>query len=245
VPGAIRQEKLRHECEDLAGTGPISWAGQLAAISAYAATLLGPARYLICDTGGTGVRAGRFSVSEGTVRIEATHAEDAGGWRDFDAGIRAEPRGAGLPADWYEQAKARQSRARRVFKRAAEYPDEALSTRVYEIAGPFGLIDSNAGQLIGCFAPTLQRLRAATAAVLGAARPDRVVLTGGLCWLPLAAQGIADSTGVEPTVLGLDATARGAMLFATGRLASLSPRDASRSACQHTACETVSWRRSA
>jgi hypothetical protein len=212
VSGATLQEQVRHECEDLAGTGPVIWAGQLAAVSALAATLHGPARYLVCDVGGTGVRAGMFGVSEGTVRIEAIHAEDGGGWRDFDAAVRATPLGAGLPADWYKQAEKGQSRASRVFDHAAEVPEEALDNWVYRIDE----ISLTARQVIGWFGPTLQRLHAALTAVLGAARPDRVVLTGGLGWLPLALRGIAESTGAEAEVLKPDAPAHGALLFARG-----------------------------
>src|ERR1700678_4094092 len=56
LAGASLQEDVRHECEDVAGTGPVTWTGQLAAVAALTAGRRG-GRYLVCDVGGSGVRA--------------------------------------------------------------------------------------------------------------------------------------------------------------------------------------------
>jgi hypothetical protein len=216
VPGAAAQEDVRHECEDVAGTGPVIWAGQLAAVSAYAALLHGPARYLVCDVGGTGVRAGVFAVADGTVRNEATRAEAGGGWLDFDAALRAKL-GPGLPADWYEQVAEQNPKAYMVFEDAARSPAKFMCATAYRIIGPAGdVLRVSAQDVTDSFAPTLQRLREAVAAVLGGTRPGRVVFTGPLSWLPLAQRAIANSAGAEPEPLGLCAAARGALLFARG-----------------------------
>jgi hypothetical protein len=231
VSGAARQEDVRHEFEDVAGTGVVGWAGQLAAVSAFAATSRGQGRYLVCDLGGTGVRAGVFSVSDGTVQIAATHAEDGGGWRDFDAAVRAAlPPGqsSGLPATWYTQAMTREKEARAVlvFEEVRGGDEDSLDTRVYRIAGAAGDIALTARVVIDSFAPTQRRLRAAITAVRGDTRPDHIVLTGGLGWLPLAASSAASAAGLgsggtgaagaKPEVLGPEAAARGALLFVRG-----------------------------
>lgn len=88
--GAAAQEALWHECAEELKYAQVLWAGQLAAACIAAAH--GAGRYLVCDIGVTGTRAGMFSVAAGAVRIEATHAEADGGWRVFDAEVRA-----GLP----------------------------------------------------------------------------------------------------------------------------------------------------
>ena len=229
--GAARQEEVRHECEDVARTGRADWAGQLAAASASAAVAHGEGRYLTCDIGGTGVRAGVFSVSGGTVRIEATHTESGGGWREFDAAVRAalpSSQSSGLPAVWYEQAATREkgARAALVLEEAVAGHHDALDTRVYRITGADGDIPLTARVVIDSFAPTERRLRAAVAAVRGDTHPDHVVLTGGLSWLPLAAlcaasaagleSGRTGTMGVKPVVLSPEAAARGALLFARG-----------------------------
>jgi hypothetical protein len=219
--GASRQEDVRHECEEVARAGPITWTGQLAAVAALTARR--PGRYLVCDVGGSGVRAGRFGVANGTVSIEATHTEAGGGWRDFDAAIRT-GLPAGLPGTWYEQAIVQAGRAGMVLADAAASPGEFGDTRVYRISGPGVDIGLTARRVIDSFAPTRQRLQTAIQAVTGAGRPDGVVLTGGLSWLPLAVRAIAVTVGTTPQVAGCDAAARGAMLFARGA-ARLAPPD--------------------
>jgi hypothetical protein len=215
--GASLQEDVRHEGEDVAGAGPIIWTGQLAAVAALTATQRGRGRYLVCDVGGTGVRAGMFSVSDETVEIMATHAADGGGWRDFDAAICARTP-ARLPGTWYEQAAGQERRASMVLEDAAASPEEFGETRVYRIAGPGGDIDLTARYMIDRFTPTLRRLRAAIEAVTDAGQPEGVVLTGGLSWFPLTARAIAESAGAAPLTVGLDAAARGALLFAHGKI---------------------------
>jgi hypothetical protein len=216
VAGAGRQEDVRYECEDVAGTGPVVWTGQLAAVAALTAGQHGRGRYLVCDLGGSGVRAGMFDVSDGTVQIVSTHTADGGGWADFDAAIRSAVTGTGLPVTWYEQAAGQELRASMVLEDAAMSPGEFADTRVYRISGPGGNIDLTASQVTGCFAPTLQRLRAAIGAVTGAGLPESVVLTGGLSWLPLGVRVVADAVGITPQRSGPDAPARGALLFACG-----------------------------
>jgi hypothetical protein len=241
--GAASQEELRHECEDGARTGRVGWAGQLAAVSAFAAADRGPGRYLVCDVGGTGVRAGLFTVSGATVRVEATHAEAGGGWREFEAALRADLRSSGsasaLPANWYEQAldPADAERAAVVLEEAVTTGrDDALETRVYGIVGAGPVIGLTAGRLIRGFEQTERRLRAAVTAIRGGPRPDHVVLTGGLGWFPLAARtaviaaGVAsagigpmgDAPGDGAVVVGVGAAAQGALLFARGDV-SLTP----------------------
>ena len=220
--GASGQEDVRYECEDVAGAGPVTWTGQLAAVAALTAQERG--RYLVCDVGGSGVRAGLFGVADGTVSIEATHAEDGGGWRDFEAAIRS-GLPAGLPDTWYEQAVMQEDRASMVLADAAAAPEEFGDTRVYRISGPAGDVDLTARRVIDSFAPTRHRLQAAIQAVTGAGRPDGVVLTGSLSWLPLAAQAIAAAVGTAPEVTGCDAAARGALLFARGEVRLAPPDD--------------------
>jgi hypothetical protein len=234
--GAASQEDVRHECEDVARTGQVGWTGQLAAVSAFAAVTHGPGRYLSCDVGGTGVRAGVFTVSGATMAIEAIHAEPGGGWRDFDAAVRAGLPPAlapALPATWYEQAVAAKIAARAVFvfeEALSTGQDDELDTQVYQIAGPGAVVDLSARLLIESFEPTQRRLQAAVTSVCGGKPPDHVVLTGGLGWLPLAARtaaiaarvaaepGImsADPPGDVAVVFGPDAAARGALRFARG-----------------------------
>jgi hypothetical protein len=184
VVGATRQEEVRHECEDQAKIGQVGWAGQLAAASTFAAASCGQGRYLVCDIGGTGVRAGMLSVSGSAVRIEATHAEAGGGWLEFDAAVRAAlPReqAARLPITWYEQAaREKQDRAVMVLAAALSGIEEELDTPVYRITGTGDDMVLTAGTLIDAFAPAELRLRTAIAAVRGDARPERAVLAGGL-----------------------------------------------------------------
>jgi molecular chaperone DnaK (HSP70) len=188
-------------------------------VAALTARQRGDGRYLVCDVGGSGVRAGVFEVSDGNVEIVATHTADGGGWRDFDAAIRSGI-DARLPGTWYEQAVGQDRRASMVLEDAVASPEEFGDTRAYRISGPSGDIDITAGQVIDGFAPTLRRLRTAIEAVTGAGCPEGTVshsvVTGGLSWLPLTARAIADSAGAAPLVAGLDVAARGALLFARG-----------------------------
>jgi hypothetical protein len=104
-----------------------------------------------------------------------------------------------------------------VLKDAVAAPEDYGDTRVYRITGPDGPVDLSARNVIESFAPTLERMRSAIAAVTPAGRPDGgVVLTGGLSWLPLATRMISDLAGTVPLRAGLDAAARGALLFARG-----------------------------
>lgn len=211
--GAALLEDVRHECEDQAGAGPVTWTGQLAAVAALIVKARGGGRCLVCDAGGDGVRAGTFDVSGPQVKIVATQAAAGGGWRDFDALIRSTVP-AGLPATWFEQAAGQGRRARIVLGDAAESPEELQDARVYRISGAGADLDLTARQLIDSFAPTAERIRDCVRAVTSARAPDVVVLTGGLGWLPLAARAIAGVAEATPMVTGVDAAARGALLFA-------------------------------
>jgi hypothetical protein len=220
VTGAGRREDVRHECEEVAGTGPVTWAGQLAAVAALIAGR-GGGDYLVCEVGGTGVRAGSFRLSDGTVDILRTRADSGGGWRDFDVAIRAAVAArwpqARLPEDWGEQAAGQQSRARLVLADYAASPEDVEETHVYRIAGTGSDVDLLAGDVTNSFAPTGRQLRTVIEAVAGAARPDVVVLAGALGWLPLTVRAVADATGTSPVLAGPDAVARGALLFARGQ----------------------------
>ena len=225
---AARLEEMRQEGGTTVRAGGLAWTGQLAASCAFAASLApeaGQRRYLVCDVGGTGVRAGLFSVSAAVVRVEAVHAERGGGWRDFDNAVRAalpDAQAARLPADWYKQATVtaeRRARADQVFRNVAAGAEDELETSAYRITVADDRIPLTARTLIGAFEPTRQRLDAAVTAVLpGGTVPDQVVLVGGLGWLPLAAHTAvrAGNTAGTPVVLGTEAAARGALLFAQG-----------------------------
>jgi hypothetical protein len=165
------------------------------------------------------VRAGMFAVGDAHVQVIDTHSEDGGGWRDFDAAIRSEV-AAGLPEAWYEQARTvqQEDRAKAVLEDAARSPEEYADTRVYRISGQGGKIDVSARLLTESFAPTARLLRIAVEAVTGTERPERVVIVGGLSWLPLATCAVADATGATPVMAGLDAAAQGALLFARGEV---------------------------
>jgi len=223
--GGVVQETVRHECADQLKHAQVSWTGQLAAAAASAAAAHGSGRYLVCDLGGTGIRAGLFSVSAAAVRVEAVHAEAGGGWREFDAEVRAGlPQSPALPASWSRQAAAaNQDQAARAFAAALGGTGRELATTVYRIAGPDGDIVLTAGWLIEAFTPTAERLEAVITAVQGDVRPDHVVLTGGLSWLPLAAHALALVAGTAPLAIGPNAAARGALLFARGDAALVPP----------------------
>lgn len=225
--GAIVQETVRHECTRQLKDAQVLWAGQLAAVAAYAAAVRGSGRYLVCDIGGTGIRAGTFSVSAGAVRVEAVHAEADGGWREFDAEVRVGlPQSPPLPPDWYEQAAHHnQARVVKALEAALGGAEGGLAATVYRITGPDGDILLEAGRLIEAFAPTQERLEAAIAAVRGRVRPDHVVLAGGLSQLPLAPRAAGIATDTAPLVADPDAAARGALMFARGDAALVPPGD--------------------
>lgn len=216
--GAIAQETVRYECTGQLKDAQVLWAGQLAAVAAYAAAARGPGRYLICDIGGTGIRAGTFSVSAGAVRVEAVHAEEDGGWRGFDAEVRVGlPQSPPLPADWYEQAARHdQDHVVKVLDAALGGSKGELAATVYRITGPDGDILLEASRLIEAFTPTRERLEAAIAAVRSRVPPDHVVLAGGLSQLPLAPLAAGIATDTAPLVADPDAAARGALMFARG-----------------------------
>jgi hypothetical protein len=231
--GGRKQEALRQIAEDEFMLGPVTWAGQLAAVAALAASREDaagpdPRRYLVCDAGATGVRVALCEVSAApgaryAVRQVGVHAVAGGGWRDFDDAVRTET-GAGTDPGletWYEQAMAQAKRARMVFDRAESAPD-FLAARIYTLTGAGASYELTGAQAARCFAPTAARIKAGVAAVLagaGRASADEgsaltTVLTGGLAWFPLAAATLSESSGCAPLILRLEAAARGALLLA-------------------------------
>jgi len=215
--GAIAMETLRHECAAELKNTQVLWAGQLAAAAASAAAH-GAGRYLVCDIGVAGTRAGTFSVATGAVRVEATHAEAEGGWRAFDTEVRVGlPQSPPLPATWYEQAAERdQARPTAMLDAALSGTAAERAATVYRITGPDGDVVLSAGRLIEGFEPVKEPLEAAILAVRGRVPPDHVVLSGGLSWLPLAMRAAVTAAGAAPLMAGPNAAARGALLFARG-----------------------------
>jgi hypothetical protein len=213
--GTTAQESLRHACEDELGMARIIWTGQLAAVAAATARHRGPGRYLVCDIGAAGVRTAALDVADAVIRILAAHSASGGGWRDFDACLRCgtdedDP----LPADWWSAAE-QDRRARAVLPRAVSSAGYR-ETPAYTFPGPHGDRDLLAGQVIDCFAPTEQHIRAGAAQALDSGPADVAVLTGGLGTFPLASTVLADATGIIPIVEDPGAAARGALLFARG-----------------------------
>jgi hypothetical protein len=219
--GAQRQEALRYLAEDQFGLTRVAWVGQLASVAALAASQRGfaePGRYLVCDIGGRGVRVAACEVTDRTVHQLAVHDAPGGGWLDFDAAIRTTLRADSDPglATWYLSAIAQARRARLVFDRARNAP-EFRDARAYSLTGGAGSYELTAGQAADCFAPTADRIRTGSAAVLGGAAPTVAVLTGGLAWFPQAHQAIAGAARATPAVLGPEAAALGALLLAGGQ----------------------------
>jgi hypothetical protein len=228
VGGAYRHEAFRHVVEDELGVAAVSWVSQLSAVAALAATLRrssGPATYLVCDVGGTGVRAALCEVNGQEIRPLATDTASGGGWQEFSGALRAAlPAGGALDLEsWYLTAPQQQARAALVLAEAATDP-AFRDARAYSLPGSGEGYDLTAGQLIDGFASTAERLRHAISAVLGGMRPTVAVLTGGLAWFPLAAQAVAGGAGIQPEILDPQAAAYGALLLARGtmRLPSIS-----------------------
>ena len=224
--GAWRQEELRCLAEDQFGLTRVSWTGQLAAVAALAASrreFAEPGRYLVCDIGGGGVRVGACEVTGRIVRPLAVHDAPGGGWRDFDAAIRTMLRAEADPAlaTWYRSATDQAKRAALVFDQASSDPD-FLDARAYSLTGTCSRYDLTARQAAECFAPTMDRIRTGTAAVLNGAVPAVTVLTGGLAWFPQAHRAMAEVTGTAPDVLGPEAAVLGTLLLAGGQ-AQLAP----------------------
>jgi len=215
VAGTAALETLRQACAQGLGIGRVTWTGQLAAVAAQAAGRHGPGRYLVCDIGASGVRTAALDVTDGTVRILAADHASGGGWRDFDASVRALCPGGELPADWYRLAmdQNQERRARALFSRVTSTPGLRESP-VYT----FGECRLLTGQVADCFAPTGERVLAGAERVLGGAPADIAVLTGGLGWFPLASLVLAETAGITPVTEEPAAAARGALLFARGTM---------------------------
>jgi hypothetical protein len=235
VAGGRNLEALRRAATEDLGLTRVGWAGQLAAVTALAAAdraqpgtsppmpSAGPGarrtfaagRYLACDVGALGVRVACCEVTPTGIRQLAVHDAPGGGERDFDASIRTAIGGADDPglAEWYKEALGQGRRARLVFERAKDDP-HYLAARVYALLGADDGYELTAAQAAACFSATADRIRAGVAAVLGGVVPDAVTLSGGLAWFPLAADVLAEAAGMAPTVMGLDAAARGALLLA-------------------------------
>jgi len=219
VDGTVALESLRQACEEL-GMTRVTWAGQLAAVAALTSRRRGPGRYLVCDIGAAGVRTAVLDVTEQAVQVVAAQSASGGGWRDFDASIRALPHP--VPADWQRQAADQDRRARAVFGRVASDPGVRESP-VYTFTGPDGDRRLLTGQVADCFAPTAERIQSGAAHVLAGRTVEVAVLTGGLGWLPLAAVILAEAAGAIPVAETPDAAARGALLFARGTVQLAAP----------------------
>lgn len=219
VAGSTAQEALRHACQDELGNAQLTWTGQLAAVAALVAERNGPGQYLACDVGADGVRTALLDVAGPVVRIVTAQDAPGAGWRGFDAALRGQlpDTGQPLPADWYRSAKSQDRRARAVLSRARSAPAWRESP-AYTVIGPGGEFSLLAGQVLDCFAPTEQRIRAGVAQVPGGGPLAAVVLTGGFGWFPLAAQVLTEVTGANVVVEGPAAAARGALLFARGSM---------------------------
>jgi hypothetical protein len=232
VAGTTTQEEARHLAADEYGAGPLRWAGQLAAVAALTARDRGPGRYLLCDVGASAVRVVSAEVDAPgggaplVVTTLAAHHAD-GGWREFDASLRARlsTDGRRLPTDWYKHATTEQEthRARVTLSRA--FRDERFGdTRAYSIAGTDGG-GIFAAELLDCFTAIGNALAAGIATVSRGRRPDVTVLTGGFGWFPLVAHAATEATGMAaatgnqggPVVKPATGAAEGALLFASGQ----------------------------
>ena len=217
VGGAAAHEAMRHAVEYDIGRA-ITWVGQMSAVAALAAEdpeLAGSGECLVCDVGGTGVRAGLFDISGRIVRPICVAGSDGGGWADLDAAIRSAPGmdADELPADWF--ASARHQRAGLLLKQAKADPGYR-DAPVYSFPGRDGVRDVTAGWLLDHFEPAVKRIRALIADVVGQHSPATAVLAGGMATFPPVAEVVADGAGVAPAVLGADAAVRGALSVASG-----------------------------
>jgi hypothetical protein len=214
-------EDIRHACEGELGMTRVILVGQLAAVAASCARQRDPGRYLVCDIGYSGVRAGSFTVTGSTVRTDMAIGQDGGGWSEFDRTVRAIVGGDPLPEDWYVQALAESDRAAEVFENAAASPDH-WDDRAYRLAGRREH-RITARQMMDCFAPVRERMAAAVTAAIDVGPPGTVVLTGGLGWFPLARFLLRDMTGLEAMVTGPDEAVRGALGLARGEASVAQP----------------------
>jgi hypothetical protein len=196
-------------------------------VAALTARDHGPGRYLVCDIGAAGVRVAALDVADSTVRTVAVHASGDGGWREFEASVRALLTGAGdpLPPDWYLGLSGDDEvrRARFLFGRVASNPG-AKESPVYTLAGPHGPLRLLAGQLIDCFAATREEVQAGLARALASGPADVMVLAGGLGWLPLAEMLLAEHAAAASVVVAEpEAAASGALLLASGTVQQAAP----------------------
>lgn len=215
VSGALAYEKVRHACEDEYGIERITWAGQMAAVAASCSGQRGQGNYLVCDIGYAGVRAGSFTVGDGTVRTTLVMHADGCGWSDFDRSVRGAVGDDPLPHDWYTQAAQQADRAGEVFKNAAASPDHE-DDRAYRLTGQREH-RLTARQMMDCFAPVREALGACVTAAAGAGWSGTVVLTGGLGWFPLAGLTVSEAArtaAADIVVTRPDEAVRGALLFA-------------------------------
>ena len=117
-----------------------------------------------------------IEVADAVIRIMAAAGADGGGWHDFDTAVRAQvPEGRQLPADWYRLVADQDRRARTVLNQAA-VSARYRETPVTDLAAPHELL---AGQLVDCFAPVEQRLRAAATRVLQGSAAEMAVRPAG------------------------------------------------------------------
>jgi hypothetical protein len=223
VAGVTAVEDIRHLVEDELGLAPVTWAGQLAAVTAATVEEHGTGRYLLCDIGASQVRVA-VTETDGTALSTVAARATSGGWRDLDAalGTLLSADGRRLPADWHSQTEHRAGRARLVLDRAATDPDFA-DTPVYAIRDP-GIASASVteifpAELAECFTSVRQRLAEDIIAVTAGRSPDVGLLTGGgVGWFPLATVVMSQAVGIVPKPAPPTAAARGALRFALGEM---------------------------
>lgn len=221
VAGGQAYEEFRHVVEDEMGLAELSWIGHAPAVTAAAADRwpdAGDGRYLICDIGGSGVRAAVCEVTGQEIRLVAACAAVGDGEQEFGTrALAAAQAESDLgPAGWHAQIR-QQPRLALVLERAVADPS-FLDTPACTLVGANRSYGLTGGQLVDSFAPTAERLRAGISAVLAGERPAVAVLTGGLGWFPLAARAVAEAAGVAPKIADPQAAAAGALLVCRGVL---------------------------
>ncbi len=196
-------------------------------MAACAADQAGPSAQglcLVCDLGGTGIRAGAFMIDGTTVHQVGTDTAPGGGAASFDAAIRAGLGGASMPPpeQWFDLAASqheraevllRQAKASKAFHKAIVYKHEGLPAAI------------SAGLLLDSFEPSAHRLESAiggllaqTARALCDPAPALTVLAGGLAWFPPVTELVTGLAKAPVANLGVEAAVRGALAIATGRV---------------------------
>lgn len=218
--GAREHEAMRAAVENGHLSDQVLWAGQLSATVAGAIARVGDnveRSYLACDAGGSGIRAGLFTTSQGTVRQVRVCDAPGGGCSDFDSGIRSAIAGEPLPPmeQWFAAATKLSSRATVVLRRAGA-DDSFRDAPVYERAGLTNAL--TAGLLLDAFEPTARRLRSTVADALAGTTPDAALLAGGLAWFPSVTDVLSEIVQAPLENLGAEAAVSGTLAYASGQV---------------------------